>query len=168
MMRTLATVVSVDENRRPTILLDGCAEGSEVAALRASGYNPQPGDRCVVAKVGMRFIAEYAVDGPLSAGLSAYEVAVENGFSGTEVEWLESLVGPAGQNGQNGASAYQVAVVNGFSGTESEWLESLKGEDGTGVEVGGSAFAPVVCDFMNANYYGNAPLVGSAVQQGSC
>lgn len=26
-------------------------------------------------------------------GLSAYEVAVENGFVGTEAEWLESLVG---------------------------------------------------------------------------
>lgn len=29
-------------------------------------------------------------------GASAYEVAVENGFEGTEAEWLESLRGPAG------------------------------------------------------------------------
>ena len=168
MTRTLATVVSVDESRRPTILLDGSSAGAEVAALRAGGYNPQPGDRCVVTKIGLRFIAEYAVDGPLSAGLSAYEVAVANGFNGTEAEWLQSLVGPAGKDGQNGASAYQVAVANGFSGTEAEWLASLKGEDGAGVEVGGSAFVPIVCDFMNANYYGNAPLVGSVVQLGSC
>lgn len=27
------------------------------------------------------------------AGKSAYEIAVENGFKGTEVEWLESLKG---------------------------------------------------------------------------
>ena len=27
-------------------------------------------------------------------GKSAYEVAVENGFVGTEIEWLESLTGP--------------------------------------------------------------------------
>lgn len=27
-------------------------------------------------------------------GKSAYEIAVENGFEGTEKEWLESLVGP--------------------------------------------------------------------------
>src|SRR5690606_27273558 len=26
-------------------------------------------------------------------GLSAYEVALENGFSGTEQEWLQSLIG---------------------------------------------------------------------------
>lgn len=30
------------------------------------------------------------------AGASAYEVAVANGFEGTEPEWLESLIGPAG------------------------------------------------------------------------
>ena len=93
-------------------------------------------------------------------GKSAYEIAVENGFVGTEIEWLESLKGADGKNGidgkngadgtpgqdgidgQNGAdgqdgvngsdgkSAYEIAVENGFVGTESEWLESLKGSDG--------------------------------------
>lgn len=36
-------------------------------------------------------------------GLSAYEIAVKNGFVGTEAEWLESLKGDAGKNGTNGA-----------------------------------------------------------------
>lgn len=31
-------------------------------------------------------------------GKSAYEVAVENGFIGTEQEWLESLKGEKGRN----------------------------------------------------------------------
>jgi hypothetical protein len=31
-------------------------------------------------------------------GLSAYQVAVINGFAGTEAEWLDSLVGPAGSD----------------------------------------------------------------------
>jgi hypothetical protein len=35
-------------------------------------------------------------------GKSAYEVAVENGFEGTEAEWLASLVGPEGKPGENG------------------------------------------------------------------
>lgn len=35
-------------------------------------------------------------------GKSAYEVAVENGFVGTEEEWLESLVGPEGPEGPMG------------------------------------------------------------------
>ena len=84
-------------------------------------------------------------------GLSAYQVALENGFVGTEEQWLESLkgekgdtgaqgekgeTGAQGEKGETGAqgadglSAYQVAVANGFVGTEEEWLESLKGEKG--------------------------------------
>lgn len=51
-------------------------------------------------------------------GLSAYEVALKNGFQGTEEEWLESL---------HGQSAYQLAVALGFVGTETEWLETLVG-----------------------------------------
>lgn len=66
-------------------------------------------------------------------GKSAYEIAVENGFEGTEQEWLESLKGKDGRDGEkgeDGKSAYEIAVENGFEGTEQEWLESLKGQDG--------------------------------------
>ena len=84
-------------------------------------------------------------------GKSAYEIAVADGFTGTEKEWLASLVGPkgdtgatgeAGPKGQTGStgekgatgatgrSAYEIAVANGFTGTEAEWLASLKGEKG--------------------------------------
>ena len=35
-------------------------------------------------------------------GKSAYQVAVDNGFEGTEQEWLESLVGAPGQPGKDG------------------------------------------------------------------
>ena len=35
-------------------------------------------------------------------GASAYQVAVQNGYVGTEEEWLESLVGPAGPEGPEG------------------------------------------------------------------
>ncbi len=88
------------------------------------------------------------------AGKSAYEIAVENGFEGTEAEWLESLKGdkgetgsqgnqgvqgpqgsqgnqgaqgpqgPTGEAGINGKSAYEIAVANGFEGTEKEWKKS--------------------------------------------
>ena len=36
------------------------------------------------------------------AGKSAYEVAVENGFIGTELEWLDSLKGITPHIGDNG------------------------------------------------------------------
>ena len=69
-------------------------------------------------------------------GKSAYQVAVDNGFLGTEAEWLESLKGVNGQDGQDGAegkSAYDLAVENGFTGTEAEWLLSLVGKTGVGI-----------------------------------
>lgn len=40
---------------------------------------------------------------PGAAGLSAYEVAVSEGFVGTEAEWLASLVGPEGPQGPPGS-----------------------------------------------------------------
>jgi hypothetical protein len=89
-------------------------------------------------------------------GKTAYEVAVDNGFSGTVSEWLASLQGADGapgadgQPGQDGApgsdgapgeSAYQLAVDNGFSGTEAEWLASLQGADGAdGTNAGGNFY----------------------------
>jgi len=63
-------------------------------------------------------------------GKSAYDIAVENGFQGTEAEWLESLKGLDGEYAGQGLSAYQIAIENGFEGSEAEWLESLKGEKG--------------------------------------
>lgn len=60
-------------------------------------------------------------------GKSAYEIAVDSGFSGTETEWLASL---KGEKGDDGKSAYQLAVDSGYIGTVDEWLSSLKGEDG--------------------------------------
>lgn len=39
-------------------------------------------------------------------GKSAYEVALDNGFEGSEAEWLESLHGADGQKGDNGKDGY--------------------------------------------------------------
>lgn len=44
-----------------------------------------------------------------SPGKSAYEIAVENGFEGTEQEWLESLVGQSAGFGAPTASATSLA-----------------------------------------------------------
>lgn len=91
---------------------------------------------------------------PGADGKSAYQIAVDNGFSGDEKTWLESLVGkqgeqgiqgpqgeqgpqglqgetgPQGEKGDDGKSAYDIAKSEGFSGTTEEWLASLKGADG--------------------------------------
>lgn len=67
-------------------------------------------------------------------GESAYELAVDKGYTGTVEEWLASLVGEVGATGQagaNGQSAYEIAVKNGYTGTETEWLASLVGASGS-------------------------------------
>lgn len=51
-------------------------------------------------------------------GESAYEVAVENGFEGTEEEWLASLVGPQGQQGIQGVQGPQ--GIQGATGPQGE------------------------------------------------
>ena len=98
--------------------------------------------------------------GCVTVGKSAYDIAVENGFVGTEAEWLESLKGKDGDslnildiynaavsNGYKGElldfvkeyfsdvsiegkSAYDLAVEEGYEGTLEEWLASLKGQMG--------------------------------------
>ena len=74
------------------------------------------------------------LQGPAGAdGKSAYELAVENGYTGTLEEWLAALVGEAGSPGQNGAdgkSAYELAVEKGYTGTLDQWLASLIGQTG--------------------------------------
>ena len=37
-------------------------------------------------------------------GKSAYQIALDNGFVGTEQEWLDSLVGPQGPKGDTGST----------------------------------------------------------------
>lgn len=109
-------------------------------------------------------------------GLSAYELAVQEGFTGSLADWLDSLKGTNGKDGtdgvdgkdgvdgvngkdgadgrdgkdgvdgKDGLSAYEIALKNGFTGTESEWLESLKGKDGA------DGTSPEVTGFATTEY----------------
>jgi len=66
-------------------------------------------------------------------GDSAYEIAVNNGFEGTEQEWLDSLQGPQGEQGPQGpAGEYGTDGQDGF-GTQQQYndiisrIETLEG-----------------------------------------
>lgn len=75
-------------------------------------------------------------------GKSAYQIALDNNFVGSESDWLASLKGQKGDNGQNGKdgisgkSAYDIAVDEGFAGDKATWLASLKGEKGDKGDTG--------------------------------
>lgn len=57
--------------------------------------------------------------------ISAYEIAVKNGFVGTEAEWLASLHGADGKDGEDmdAEELYQAAKENGYQG---EFLDFIK------------------------------------------
>ena len=58
-------------------------------------------------------------------GLSAYKIAVNNGFQGTEQEWLASLKGEPGSPGSPGESAYQAYQSAGGTLPEEEFNSAL-------------------------------------------
>jgi len=73
------------------------------------------------------------------AGLSAYQVWLAQGNTGTEEEFLASLMGDAGEpgaEGSDGLSAYQIWLAEGNTGTEEEFLASLKGDTGNPGDAG--------------------------------
>ena len=90
-------------------------------------------------------LAGVAACGESEAGKSAYEIAVEHGFEGTEAEWLESLKGKDGADGAPGADGLSVteAQINSkgelmivFSNGKTVNLGVVTGTDGTQGEKG--------------------------------
>lgn len=67
-----------------------------------------------------------------AAGASAYEVAVENGFVGTEEQWLLSLVGPTGPKGDTGDTGATGATgPQGPQGPQGiQGIQGIQGETG--------------------------------------
>lgn len=88
-------------------------------------------------------------------GKSAYQIAVEQGYQGSESDWLSSLKGDKGEKGNTGAkgnpgqdgtdgkSAYAIAVEHGYEDSEDKWLLSLKGEKGDAGVAGKDGFSPI-------------------------
>ena len=66
---------------------------------------------------------QYEDSGQISQGKSAYQIALNNGFEGTEKEWLESLKGEKGEQGLKGERGEQ--GIQGIQG-----LKGDRGEDG--------------------------------------
>lgn len=72
-------------------------------------------------------------------GLSAYEIAKENGFVGTVAEWLESLKGADGLPGKDG--------VNGKNG-----VDGKDGKDGKDGRDGADGITPDMSEYPKKSY----------------
>jgi hypothetical protein len=75
-----------------------------------------------------------------ASGASAYEIAVSNGYSGTEAQWLASLVGATGAQGATGSTGAQGATgATGAAGTNgTNGAKGDTGNTGPGVASGGT------------------------------
>ena len=140
-LATDAPEAATGEYPAPDLVATKSWVNSKQASADAAGFVMLGTDEPVSGKhvrpVGKSSSGGLAVD---VSGLSAYDIAVANGFVGTEAAWLASLKGERGSKGEQGepgiqgeqgvqgepgASAYEVAVNNGYEGTEEEWLSTL-------------------------------------------
>lgn len=108
--------------------------------------------------------------------ISAYDLAVKNGYQGTEKEWLESLRGQDGEDGEDGqdltaADLYETAKENGFEGTYLDFCKEILNvdvENNNDVENIASNVTSVVsiyCGFSRTVYYGGNPFFGTPQTQ---
>lgn len=101
-------------------------EDGAVGAKGDTGERGIPGERGADGLPGEK--GERGQDGK-----SAYQIAVANGYTGDEEQWLASLKGrdgERGRDGRNGFSAYELADGELLYGTVDKWLKSLKGATG--------------------------------------
>lgn len=116
---------------------------SSTGVYMAQGPRGEKGEQGFQGIQGLQGLQ--GIPGPAMDGESAYELAVLNGYTGTQQEWLDSLKGVPGATGPQGiqgptgatgASAYQIWLNNGNTGTEAAYLASLKGADGAAGATG--------------------------------
>ena len=89
-----------------------------------------------------------SLSGCLKDGLSAYDIAVANGFVGSESEWLDSLKGKDGANGVDGIDG-----KDGEKGDKGD--EGPKGEKGepgaTGEQGPVQQYHMISCPFLRSS-----------------
>lgn len=84
-------------------------------------------------------------------GLSAYQVAVNNGFVGTEAQWLNSLKGATGSTGTNGLNGWSPILAVASSGDKRVLqITAWTGGSGTSPQIGYIGSNGIVTNIANA------------------
>lgn len=102
-------------------------------------------------------------------GLSAYQVAVSNGFSGTQAQWVSSLKGTKGDEGVRGDNGWSPNFKIVARGDESvlhlfEWIGGTGTKPNTTGYLGGSG---IVSNILNAtNIHGLRGVQGDKGDKG--
>ncbi len=101
--------------------------------------------------------------------VSAYDIAVKNGYQGTETEWLESLRGDDGKDGKDGADLtatdlFDKAVESGFTGSYVDFCRDVLqiniNNDVDTLAQNVTSVVSIFCGFSKTVYYGGGFLGG--------
>ena len=100
-------------------------------------------------------------------GKSAYEIAIENGFSGTTSEWLDSLKGPKGDTGESSGSSIDPSDLTGYA-TET-YVNDIIGDLGGNYEAvaTGESLATGATYYTSPTGAGEFEATGDEVPNGS-
>ncbi len=102
-------------------------------------------------------------------GLSAYQIAVSNGFIGTEQQWIVSLKGATGATGASGANGWTPSIRTEVRGADELVLRIIDWTGGSGTKpaVGYLSSTGLVTNISNAtNIRGTQGLQGIQGIQG--
>lgn len=133
-----------------------------------------------LAAFGCAAVAAVGLVGCQEKIISAYDIAVENGFVGTEKEWLASLQGSNGSDGQNLniQDVYAAALTDGFQGSFSDFLKTYfqlslsENNDTATIAKNVSSVVSVCCAFTktttsNSTLGGTQKSITASGSQGS-
>lgn len=123
-------LIQVKRMRDDTESLAGDAQlalraGVEKLRLQLVDYN---GIAAAAAERSLTF-AEQAMQAARESGKSAYEIAVERGFRGSESEWLDSLKGEPGPPGADGRDGDPMGAITTTINLTSDYNDSINYSD---------------------------------------
>ncbi len=109
------------------------------------------------------FVAFAACDFGQKEVVNAYDIAVKNGFTGTEEEWLASLKGADGNDAPelDIGDIYEVAKENGYKGTFLEFLkeyldvEAKEDNDTAQIAENVMSVVSIYCGFSKTTWVSN-------------
>lgn len=100
-------------------------------------------DKLSVSEDGDLLYDRKKIQSSADAPQSAYDIAVDHGFSGSEEEWIESLKGEKGDSGADGEAPTAEEIATALK-SDNDFMESLKddGNSGDSIKITFSATEP--------------------------
>lgn len=167
----VATSASFTDNDLFLIVDDGEARLLRRSTFQAWMLDNVQGEKGDTGAQGLQGVAgangKDGING--TNGLSAYQIAVSNGFIGTEQQWIVSLKGATGATGASGANGWTPSLRTEVRGTDELVLRIIDWTGGSGTKpaVGYLSSTGLVTNISNAtNIRGTQGLQGEQGLQG--